>query len=66
MGSGDMQQRINDTNQSKPPLGLMSTALLPDRRIDVEDIADLVLFCSPTSRRRSRRFTSRLMRAHSY
>ncbi|MFT4082207.1 MAG: mycofactocin-coupled SDR family oxidoreductase [Nocardioides sp.] len=44
MGSGDMQSRIAETNATNPPMGEMATAFLPDRRIDVEDIADLVLF----------------------
>jgi NAD(P)-dependent dehydrogenase (short-subunit alcohol dehydrogenase family) len=44
MGSGDMQSRIADVEKTNPPLGLMATAFLPDRRIDVEDIADLCLF----------------------
>lgn len=44
MGSGDMQRRNEELNATNPPLGGMATAFLPDRRIDPEDIADLVLF----------------------
>jgi SDR family mycofactocin-dependent oxidoreductase len=44
MGAGDMRQRNDELNRTNPPLGLMATAFLQDRRIDVEDVADLVLF----------------------
>ena len=67
MGSGDMQQRIAQVEETNPPLGLMATAFLPDRRIDVDDIADLVLFLvSDDSKKITSEHISIDAGAHSY
>ncbi|OOL33044.1 3-ketoacyl-ACP reductase [Rhodococcus rhodochrous] len=67
MGSGDMRARIEQVEQTNPPLGLMATAFLPDRRIDVDDVADLVLFLlSDDSKKITAEHLSIDAGAHSY
>lgn len=67
MGSGHMQRRKRESGRSNPTLVLMATAFLSDRGIDVEDIADVVLFLlSDGSKRITAEHVSFDAGAHSY